>query len=65
MVGNTAQYEEIGREVDHIDRFEFAIDTDRQAFTGERVDDIEHAVLAAIMSAILDEVVAPDVVGTL
>jgi hypothetical protein len=32
---------------------------------GELVDDIEHAVLAAVVSAILNEVVGPDVVGTL
>jgi hypothetical protein len=28
---------------------------------GELIDDIEHAVLAAIMGAVLDEVVRPDV----
>ena len=30
---------------------------------GELVDDVEHAVLPAIMGAVLDEVVRPDVVG--
>jgi hypothetical protein len=32
---------------------------------GELVGDVEHAVLPAIMSAVLDEVVGPDVVGML
>src|ERR1700690_541620 len=32
---------------------------------GELVDDVEHAVLPAIMGALLDEVVGPDVVGML
>jgi hypothetical protein len=32
---------------------------------GELVDDVEHAVFPAIMGAVLDEVVGPDVVGML
>ena len=32
---------------------------------GELVDDVEHAVLPAIMGAVIDEVVRPDVIGML
>ena len=31
---------------------------------GELVDDVERAVPAAMVSAILDEVIRPDVIGT-
>ena len=34
-------------------------------FVGELVDDVEHAVLPAIVGAVLDEVVGPDVIGML
>jgi hypothetical protein len=33
--GNALQDEEVGQNVDHIDRLELAGDTDRQAFVGE------------------------------
>jgi len=44
MAGDTTQYKEIGQDVDHIDRLEFAIDADCQALVGELVDDVERAV---------------------
>ena len=37
----------------------------RQTFVGELIDDVEHAEPAAIMGAIFDEVIGPDVIGTL
>ena len=63
MAGYAAQDEEVGQDVDHVDGLELAVDADRQAFMGELVDDVEHAVLASIMGAVLDEVVGPDVIG--
>ena len=65
MAGYPAQDEEVGENIDDVDGLEFAIDADRQALVGELVDDVEHAVFPAIMRAVLDEVVRPDVVGML
>ena len=39
------QDEEVGQNIDHIDRLELAGDTDRQAFVGELVNDIEFRYL--------------------
>jgi hypothetical protein len=63
--GNAAQDEEIGQNVDHIDRLELAGDTDRQAFMAELVDHVEHPILASIVGAVLDEVVGPDMIAVL
>ncbi len=52
------------KDVDNTHRLEFAIDADCQALMGELVDDVERAVPAAMVSAILDEVIRPDVIGT-
>src|SRR5919112_6086510 len=57
--------EQIGQDIDHVGGLELAGDPDRQALVGELVDDVEHAVLPSVMSAILDKVVGPDVVGAL
>ena len=65
MAGYATQDEQVGQDVDHVDGLELAVDADRQALMGELIDDIEHAVLASIMGAVLDEVVGPDVVGSL
>src|SRR6202035_6190993 len=51
--------------VDDVDRLEPAGDPNGQALVGELVDDVEQAELAAIMGALLDKVVGPDMVGTL
>ena len=65
MTGHATQDEEVRQDVDHVDGLELAIDADRQALVSKLIDDVEHAVLAAIMGTILDEVVGPDVVGML
>ena len=65
MTGNAAQDEQVGQNVDHIDCFELAGDTDRQAFVGELVNDIEHPISAPIVGAILDKVIGPDVIAVL
>ena len=62
---HAAKDEKVGQDVDHVDRFELAIGADRQALVRELIDHIEHPVLAAIMGAVLDEVVGPDTVGML
>src|ERR1017187_2569441 len=60
---HATQDEEVGESIDDVDGLELAIDADRQALMGELVDDVEHAVPPAIMGAVLDEVVRPDVIG--
>jgi hypothetical protein len=60
-----AQDEEVGQDVDYVDRLELAIDADRQAFVSKLVDDVEHAVLPSLVGAVLNEVVGPDVIGML
>jgi hypothetical protein len=47
------------------DCFELASDTDRQAFVGKLVNDIEHPISASIVGAVLDKVVGPDVIAVL
>ena len=63
--GHAAQDEEVGQNLDHISGFQFAIDADRQAFMGELVDHVEHAVPPSVMGSILDEVVRPNVIAVL
>lgn len=65
MIGNASEDKEVGQDIDHVDGLQLAIDEHCQAFMGELVDDIEHAELAAVMSAVLDEVAGPDVIGPL
>src|ERR1041384_7876157 len=47
------------------DRFEPAGYPNGQAFVSELVDDVEQAKFASLIGAFLEEVVGPDVVGTL
>ena len=63
--GNALQDEEIGQNVDHIDRLELAGDTDRQAFMGELVEHVKHPVLASLVGAVLDKVVGPNMIALL
>src|SRR5262249_34915362 len=65
MSGNAMQDEEVGQNIDHIDRLELAGDTHRQAFMGELVEHVEHPILASVMGAVLNEVVGPDMIAVL
>jgi hypothetical protein len=65
MAWDTAQDEEVGQDIDDIDRLELSADADRQAFMGELIDDVEHAELAPLVGAVLNEVIGPDVIGML
>jgi hypothetical protein len=65
VTGTAAQDEEVGQNVDHIDRLELAADADRQAFMGELVEHVEHPIFASVMGAVLDEVVGPDMIALL
>ena len=62
---DAAQDEQVAEHIDHVDRVQLSVHPDRQAFTRELVDDVEHAILPPLVSAILDEVVGPDVVRIL
>src|SRR6266508_2396412 len=63
--GNAPQDEEVGQNVDHIDRLELAGDTDRQAFMAELVEHVEHPILASVVGAVFDKVVGPDMIALL
>ena len=65
MARNTTKAEQIRENVDHVERFQLASDPDGQALAGELIDDVQHPVLASVVRAVLDEVVRPDVVGSL
>jgi hypothetical protein len=65
MLGHAAQGEQVRQHVDDVGRLEPTRYPDGQALMGELVDDVEHTELAAIMAALLDKVVRPDVVGAL
>ena len=65
VTGTAAQDEQVGQNVDDIDCFELAGDTDRQAFVGKLVNDIEHPISASIVGAVLDKIVGPDVIAVL
>jgi hypothetical protein len=65
VTGDATQDEEVGQNVDHIDRLELAADADRQAFMGELVEHVEHPIFASVMGAVLDEVVGPDMIALL
>lgn len=63
MPGNTPQDEQVREHVDHINGLQLPAHSDGQTFACELVDEVEHAELAAIVGAVLDEVIRPDVVG--
>ena len=65
MAGHATQDEEIGQNIDHIDGLELAGHPDCQAFMGELIDDVEHSIFPAIVGAVLDKVVGPDVIAVL
>src|SRR3954463_94543 len=63
--GYAAQDEQVGEHIDDVRRLEPAPHPDGQALVGELIEDVEQPELAPVMGAVLDEVVAPDVVGPL
>ena len=65
MARHTAQDEEIGQHIDHIDGLELAGPPDRQTFMGELINDIKHSIFPSIVGAVFDEVVGPDVITVL
>lgn len=65
MARHAAQDKQVREHVDDVGRVELARNPDGQALPGELVDDIERAELAAIVRAVLDKVVRPDVIAVL
>jgi len=51
------------RSVDDVGSLQPTADADRQALVLELVHHVEHAVFAAVMGAVLDEVVRPHMIG--
>ena len=62
MAGDAAQDEQVRERVDDVHRVQLPVHPHRQAFPGELVDDVEQAELASVVSALLDEVMGPDMV---
>ena len=62
MGGDAPQDEEVGKHVDDIDGFQLSLDPDGDTFSRELVDHVEHTDFPAVVRAILNEVVGPDMV---
>jgi len=63
MSGHATQDEQIRKHVDDVMRIQPPRHPDRQSLAGEFIDDVEHAQLAAVIRAVLDEIIGPDMVG--
>ena len=63
MARNSAREEQLGENVDNVERIELPLDADRKRLVRELIDDIEHAVFPSLVRAIFDEVVAPHVIA--
>ena len=60
MLGWTMFKEQLTKRVEDIAGVEFTFDTDRQALSGELIDDAEHAEDFTVMRPVLDEIIRPD-----
>src|ERR671921_2748337 len=65
MLGHAAQDEQVREHIDHISGLELSAHPDGQALMRELINDVQHPVLSPVMGAVLDKVVAPDMVGPL
>ena len=65
MARDAAEDELVRQDVDDVGGVQLSVDPDRQAFAGELVDQIEHAVFPSVVGSVLDEVVGPDMVRML
>ena len=59
------RHEEVGQRIHHVGGVELAIDADHQRLPGEFIDDVEGPVGSAVMGAVVDEVIGPDVIRPL
>ena len=60
MLRRAMMHEQFAQRVEDIAGVQLAFDADRQAFPGELIYDAQHAEHLAVMRAILDEIVRPD-----
>src|SRR6056297_3999641 len=65
MARHAAQDEEVRQDVDDVRRLQLPVYADLKALPSELVDDVQHAELPAVVGAVLDEVIGPDMVGPL
>lgn len=65
MRGHAPNEEQVRQDVDDVCAVELARDADCEAFPRELIDDVEHPERPAIMRAVVDEVVRPDMVWPL
>ena len=57
-----SQDEQVGERVDHVGRVQLPLHLDRQAFPAGLVENVQRPERPAVVSAAMDEVVAPDMV---
>ena len=65
MNRDAAQDKQVRQHVDDVHCLQSAIDPDSNALARKLVDDVQHSIFPAVMGAVLDEVIGPDVVGML
>lgn len=59
------QDEEIRQSIHHIDGVELPVNTDSQSLPCELINDIQRAVNTPVVGPVMDEVIGPDMIGTL
>jgi hypothetical protein len=64
MRRHAAQNEQIRKHVDDVIGVEPSLDTDRKRFAAEFINDIQHTYFAAVMRAVLNKIISPDMVGS-
>ena len=65
MRRNAPRDEQLAEGLDDVGRLELARDTDGQALAAELIDDAQHPECPAVVSAVRNEVIGPDMVRSL
>ena len=61
-VRSSPLHEQGGQEIDYVVRCQSAFNSDRQAFPGELIDDIQHPYRFAIAGPVGDKIIRPDMI---
>ncbi len=62
---DAAQDEQVAEHIDDVSSLHSSVDPDCDAFARELVDNVQHSMFSAVMGAILDEALGPDMVRML
>jgi hypothetical protein len=63
VVGNAAKDEQVRQHVDDVSSLQSSVDSDCDAFARELVDNVQHPVFPALVPAVFDKVIGPDIFG--